>query len=244
MSIFEKTYKSVCTAIMVFDMMILMMACSDRVRENFKKEPEVTVTVTTSETAVTGTSAVVTSRATTSGVTTSVTYFTTTEETAVTEPSSEVYVETVEEPVRVEYIYDIPVVENPVETVDYIPVTTESGIPVQVSDEERNYLIHVVHHETGNQSYFAKKAECSTVLNRCRMKCMSVLEVLTEPNQYSMDYSDLYYCEECAEAVDDVLENGVNVPEDVIYAFASYCDNSWLWSREIYCIDGECVFAR
>lgn len=243
--VLDKIDKPVCIAVAVFDAMLVLMACANKVNEHFKEEPVTTSIVTTAETTVTGTSAVVTSRATTVGVTTSVTNSTTTSETTVTEPSSEVYVETVEEPIYVEYHYDVPVVEKPVETVEWIPsVTTELGLISPVSDTERSYLIHVVHHEAGNQSYFAKKAECSTVLNRCKMKCMNVLGVLTEPNQYPMDYSELYYCEECAEAVDDVLTNGVNIPEDVIYAFATYCNSSWLWSREIYCIDGDCVFAR
>lgn len=216
-----------CFTVVVLNLIMCAGACSSSLRyyENYANRSEPEVTVTTSVT--TGTSAVVTSRATTVDATTTATNSTTVVETLVTEPYSVVHEELV-------------TVENPVESVE--PEVT--GYSIEVSSLERDYLIHAVHHEAGNQSHFAKMAECSTILNRCHMSGTGVIEVLTAPDQYPMDYSELIYCDSCAEAVDEVLSSGVNIPEDVIYAFATYSSSSWLWSREIYCIDGECVFAR
>lgn len=145
-----------------------------------------------------------------------------------------------------------------IEAVEPVEAVVESPEPESVSEEdyentfygisdwEYEMLVYTVYHESGNQSFECKQAVASVVVNRVNHGAFpdSIYSVLTQDGQFIGDYS---YCytpdEECYQAVDSVLSCGSTLPEEVVYFFASYCDNGWLWGQPIYSTIGDVVFA-
>lgn len=182
---------------------------------------------------------------TTTYTTTSTSVTTTSMETSLTSPTTEVTTtcteiipDEVEEPKNdlVEPENDYAESEEVEEEVSY------SGI----TQQEYDMLVLTVYLEAGNQTLDCKKAVASVVLNRVNHSDFpsTVYSVLTQENQFMINFNRTDTPgAECYEAVDSVLEYGSILPPDVLYFFADYCNNSWLWSREQYIKYGNTIFA-
>lgn len=115
-----------------------------------------------------------------------------------------------------------------------------------ITQQEYDMLVLTVYLEAGNQTLDCKKAVASVVLNRVNHSDFpsTVYSVLTQENQFTINFNRTDTPgAECYEAVDSVLEYGSILPPDVLYFFADYCNNSWLWSREQYIKYGNTIFA-
>lgn len=112
-----------------------------------------------------------------------------------------------------------------------------------VSEYERQLMIHTVFQEAGSESFECKKAVASVILNRSILYNMTVSEVIFEPNQFSIDFSYLSYDTESESAVDEVLAYGTNIPDDVLFFYADYCWDDFLRGREIYTQFDNTIFA-
>lgn len=115
-----------------------------------------------------------------------------------------------------------------------------------ITQQEYDMLVLTVYLEAGNQTLDCKKAVASVVLNRVNHSDFpsTVYSVLTQENQFTINFNRTGTPRaECYEAVDSVLEYGSILPPDVLYFFADYCNNSWLWSREQYIKYGNTIFA-
>ena len=115
-----------------------------------------------------------------------------------------------------------------------------------ITQQEYGMLVLTVYLEAGNQTLDCKKAVASVVLNRVNHSDFpsTVYSVLTQENQFTINFNRTDTPgAECYEAVDSVLEYGSILPPDVLYFFADYCNNSWLWSREQYIKYGNTIFA-
>ena len=182
---------------------------------------------------------------TTTYTTTTTSVTTTSMETSLTSPTTEVTTtcteiipDEVEEPKNdpVEPENDCEESEEVEEEVSY------SGI----TQQEYDMLVLTVYLEAGNQTLDCKKAVASVVLNRVNHSDFpsTVYSVLTQENQFTINFNRTDTPgAECYEAVDSVLEYGSILPPDVLYFFADYCNNSWLWSREQYIKYGNTIFA-
>ena len=181
---------------------------------------------------------------TTTYTTTTTSVTTTSMETSLTSPTTEVTTtcteiipDEVEEPKNdpVEPENDCEESEEVEEEVSY------SGI----TQQEYDMLVLTVYLEAGNQTLDCKKAVASVVLNRVNHSDFpsTVYSVLTQENQFTINFNRTDTPgAECYEAVDSVLEYGSILPPDVLYFFADYCNNSWLWSREQYIKYGNTIF--
>lgn len=177
----------------------------------------------------------VTTKFTTTAITSTTTTTTTT--TEVTTTFEEIVPETTEEPV-----YDV--VEPTEEVIEETEVFYNNTYGI--SDEEYRMFVLTVYLESGNQSYECKQAVASVIMNRVYLDIFpnSVYEVLTQEGQFTIDFSRTDTPDpDCYRAVDSVLSGGSVLPIDVKYFFATYCTDSWLWSRPIYTTIGDVVFA-
>lgn len=175
---------------------------------------------------------------TTSVTTTSMETSLTSPTTTVTTTCTEIIPDEVEEPKNdpVEPENDYAESDEVEEEVSY------SGI----TQQEYDMLVLTVYLEAGNQTLDCKKAVASVVLNRVNHSDFpsTVYSVLTQENQFTINFNRTDTPgAECYEAVDSVLEYGSILPPDVLYFFADYCNNSWLWSREQYIKYGNTIFA-
>lgn len=175
---------------------------------------------------------------TTSVTTTSMETSLTSPTTTVTTTCTEIIPDEVEEPKNdpVEPENDYAESDEVEEEVSY------SGI----TQQEYDMLVLTVYLEAGNQTLDCKKAVASVVLNRVNHSDFpsTVYLVLTQENQFTINFNRTDTPgAECYEAVDSVLEYGSILPPDVLYFFADYCNNSWLWSREQYIKYGNTIFA-
>lgn len=175
---------------------------------------------------------------TTSVTTTSMETSLTSPTTTVTTTCTEIIPDEVEEPKNdpVEPENDYAESDEVEEEVSY------SGI----TQQEYDMLVLTVYLEAGNQTLDCKKAVASVVLNRVNHSDFpsTVYSVLTQENQFTINFNRTDTPgAECYEAVDSVLEYGSILPPDVLYFFADYCNNSWLWSREQYVKYGNTIFA-
>lgn len=185
------------------------------------------------------TEVITTTYTTTTTTTTSIT--TTSTETSLTSPTT-TCTKTV--PVEVEEPKNDPVEpENDyAESEEVEEEVSYSGI----TQHEYDMLVLTVYLEAGNQTLDCKKAVASVVLNRVNHSDFpsTVYSVLTQENQFTINFNRTDTPgAECYEAVDSVLEYGSILPPDVLYFFADYCNNSWLWSREQYIKYGNTIFA-
>lgn len=188
------------------------------------------------------TEVVTTTYITTTTTTTSIT--TTSTETSLTSPTTTVTTTcTKTVPVEVEEPKNDPVEpENDCEESEEVEEEVSySGI----TQQEYDMLVLTVYLEAGNQTLDCKKAVASVVLNRVTHSDFpsTVYSVLTQENQFTINFNRTDTPgAECYEAVDSVLEYGSILPPDVLYFFADYCNNSWLWSREQYIKYGNTIF--
>lgn len=188
------------------------------------------------------TEVVTTTYITTTTTTTSIT--TTSTETSLTSPTTTVTTTcTKTVPVEVEEPKNDPVEpENDCEESEEVEEEVSySGI----TQQEYDMLVLTVYLEAGNQTLDCKKAVASVVLNRVNYSDFpsTVYSVLTQENQFTINFNRTDTPgAECYEAVDSVLEYGSILPPDVLYFFADYCNNSWLWSREQYIKYGNTIF--
>lgn len=188
------------------------------------------------------TEVVTTTYITTTTTTTSIT--TTSTETSLTSPTTTVTTTcTKTVPVEVEEPKNDPVEpENDCEESEEVEEEVSySGI----TQQEYDMLVLTVYLEAGNQTLDCKKAVASVVLNRVNHSDFpsTVYSVLTQENQFTINFNRTDTPgAECYEAVDSVLEYGSILPPDVLYFFADYCNNSWLWSREQYIKYGNTIF--
>lgn len=192
---------------------------------------------TTSTTEVVTTTYITTTTTTTSITTTSTETSLTSPTTTVTTTCTKTVPVEVEEPKNdpVEPENDYAESEEVEEEVSYSGVT----------QQEYDMLVLTVYLEAGNQTLDCKKAVASVVLNRVNHSDFpsTVYSVLTQENQFTINFNRTDTPEaECYEAVDSVLEYGSILPPDVLYFFADYCNNSWLWSREQYIKYGNTIF--
>lgn len=191
---------------------------------------------TTSTTEVITTTHIITTTSiTTTSTETSLTSPTTTITTTCTEIISDEVEEPKNDPVEPENDY-----------AEFEEVGTEEVEYNGITQQEYDMLVLTVYLEAGNQTLDCKKAVASVVLNRVNHSDFpsTVYSVLTQENQFTINFNRTDTPEaECYEAVDSVLEYGSILPPDVLYFFADYCNNSWLWSREQYIKYGNTIFA-
>lgn len=191
---------------------------------------------TTSTTEVITTTHIITTTSiTTTSMETSLTSPTTTITTTCTEIISDEVEEPKNDPVEPENDY-----------AEFEEVGTEEVEYNGITQQEYDMLVLTVYLEAGNQTLDCKKAVASVVLNRVNHSDFpsTVYSVLTQENQFTINFNRTDTPEaECYEAVDSVLEYGSILPPDVLYFFADYCNNSWLWSREQYIKYGNTIFA-
>lgn len=191
---------------------------------------------TTSTTEVITTTHIITTTSiTTTSTETSLTSPTTTITTTCTEIISDEVEEPKNDPVEPENDY-----------AEFEEVGTEEVEYNGITQQEYDMLVLTVYLEAGNQTLDCKKAVASVVLNRVNHSDFpsTVYSVLTQENQFTINFNRTDTPGvECYEAVDSVLEYGSILPPDVLYFFADYCNNSWLWSREQYIKYGNTIFA-
>lgn len=191
---------------------------------------------TTSTTEVITTTHIITTTSiTTTSTETSLTSPTTTITTTCTEIISDEVEEPKNDPVEPENDY-----------AEFEEVGTEEVEYNGITQQEYDMLVLTVYLEAGNQTLDCKKAVASVVLNRVNHSDFpsTVYSVLTQENQFTINFNRTDTPgAECYEAVDSVLEYGSILPPDVLYFFADYCNNSWLWSREQYIKYGKTIFA-
>lgn len=191
---------------------------------------------TTSTTEVITTTHIITTTSiTTTSTETSLTSPTTTITTTCTEIISDEVEEPKNDPVEPENDY-----------AEFEEVGTEEVEYNGITQQEYDMLVLTVYLEAGNQTLDCKKAVASVVLNRVNHSDFPsmVYSVLTQENQFTINFNRTDTPgAECYEAVDSVLEYGSILPPDVLYFFADYCNNSWLWSREQYIKYGNIIFA-
>ena len=191
---------------------------------------------TTSTTEVITTTHIITTTSiTTTSTETSLTSPTTTITTTCTEIISDEVEEPKNDPVEPENDY-----------AEFEEVGTEEVEYNGITQQEYDMLVLTVYLEAGNQTLDCKKAVASVVLNRVNHSDFpsTVYSVLTQENQFTINFNRTDTPgAECYEAVDSVLEYGSILPPDVLYFFADYCNNSWLWSREQYIKYGNTIFA-
>lgn len=191
---------------------------------------------TTSTTEVITTTHIITTTSiTTTSMETSLTSPTTTITTTCTEIISDEVEEPKNDPVEPENDY-----------AEFEEVGTEEVEYNGITQQEYDMLVLTVYLEAGNQTLDCKKAVASVVLNRVNHSDFpsTVYSVLTQENQFTINFNRTDTPgAECYEAVDSVLEYGSILPPDVLYFFADYCNNSWLWSREQYIKYGNTIFA-
>ena len=183
---------------------------------------------------------------TTTYTTTTTSVTTTSMETSLTSPTTEVTTtcteiipDEVEEPKN-------DLVEPVNDYVEFEEVKTEEVKYNGITQQEYDMLVLTVYLEAGNQTLDCKKAVASVVSNRVNHSDFpsTVYSVLTQENQFTINFNRTDTPgAECYEAVDSVLEYGSILPPDVLYFFADYCNNSWLWSREQYIKYGNTIFA-
>lgn len=190
---------------------------------------------TTSTTEVITTTHIITTTSiTTTSTETSLTSPTTTITTTCTEIISDEVEEPKNDPVEPENDY-----------AEFEEVGTEEVEYNGITQQEYDMLVLTVYLEAGNQTLDCKKAVASVVLNRVNHSDFpsTVYSVLTQENQFTINFNRTDTPgAECYEAVDSVLEYGSILPPDVLYFFADYCNNSWLWSREQYIKYGNTIF--
>lgn len=191
---------------------------------------------TTSTTEVITTTHIITTTSiTTTSTETSLTSPTTTITTTCTEIISDEVEEPKNDPVEPENDY-----------AEFEEVGTEEVEYNRITQQEYDMLVLTVYLEAENQTLDCKKAVASVVLNRVNHSDFpsTVYSVLTQENQFTINFNRTDTPgAECYEAVDSVLEYGSILPPDVLYFFADYCNNSWLWSREQYIKYGNTIFA-
>lgn len=191
---------------------------------------------TTSTTEVITTTHIITTTSiTTTSTETSLTSPTTTITTTCTEIISDEVEEPKNDPVEPENDY-----------AEFEEVGTEEVEYNGITQQEYDMLVLTVYLEAGNQTLDCKKAVASVVLNRVNHSDFpsTVYSVLTQENQFMINFNRTDTPgAECYEAVDSVLEYGSILPPDVLYFFADYCNNSWLWSREQYIKYENTIFA-
>lgn len=183
---------------------------------------------------------------TTTYTTTTTSITTTSTETSLTSPTTtitttctEIISDEVEEPKN-------DPVEPENDYAEFEEVGTEEVEYNGITQQEYDMLVLTVYLEAGNQTLDCKKAVASVVLNRVNHSDFpsTVYSVLTQENQFTINFNRTDTPGvECYEAVDSVLEYGSILPPDVLYFFADYCNNSWLWSREQYIKYGNTIFA-
>lgn len=113
----------------------------------------------------------------------------------------------------------------------------------EVTEYEKTLMMHTVFHEAGNQSLDCKKAVASVILNRVSIYNKTVTEVIFEPNQFTIDFSCIYYDEDSKTAVNEVLSYGTTIPHDVEFFYADYCWDEFLRSRTVYTQIDDTIFA-
>lgn len=183
---------------------------------------------------------------TTTHIITTTSITTTSTETSLTSPTTtitttciEIISDEVEEPKN-------DPVEPENDYAEFEEVGTEEVEYNGITQQEYDMLVLTVYLEAGNQTLDCKKAVASVVLNRVNHSDFpsTVYSVLTQENQFTINFNRTDTPgAECYEAVDSVLEYGSILPPDVLYFFADYCNNSWLWSREQYIKYGNTIFA-
>lgn len=183
---------------------------------------------------------------TTTHIITTISITTTSTETSLTSPTTtitttctEIISDEVEEPKN-------DPVEPENDYAEFEEVGTEEVEYNGITQQEYDMLVLTVYLEAGNQTLDCKKAVASVVLNRVNHSDFpsTVYSVLTQENQFTINFNRTDTPgAECYEAVDSVLEYGSILPPDVLYFFADYCNNSWLWSREQYIKYGNTIFA-
>lgn len=193
----------------------------------------------------TSTTEVITTTYTTTTTTTTTSITTTSTETSLTSPTMTVTTtctKTVPDEVGEPKNDLVEPVNDYVESKEVEKEVSYSGI----TQQEYDMLVLTVYLEAGNQTLDCKKAVASVVLNRVNHSDFpsTVYSVLTQENQFTINFNRTDTPgAECYDAVDSVLEYGSILPPDVLYFFADYCNNSWLWSREQYIKYGNTIFA-
>lgn len=122
----------------------------------------------------------------------------------------------------IEYVY----VEIPVMEYVYIEVPVEKKSVYSFTSEEREMLARLVYLEAGIESKECQMAVCSVVINRLNNGYWgdTLEEVVYAKNQFSPanKISNTTPSEKEYESVDYVLQNGVTIPEYVMYFRAGH----------------------
>lgn len=96
--------------------------------------------------------------------------------------------------------------------------------PVTLDEDEQRLLASLVTLEVGAESYECQKAVVSVVLNRMVTGGLSLSEVIYQKNQFSVasKVKSTQPFTSCVEAVEDVLRNGLTLPQYVTFFRAGH----------------------
>lgn len=137
---------------------------------------------------------------------------------------------------RLGWLADMPIPEiTPIEAV------TVRAAPVERwTLEEQSLLAHLVMAEAEGEPIEGKIAVINVVDNRCRIRDLSVTEVIFAPRQFCTGKRfDLEPTEDCWEAVRRAMDGETVVPEDTQY----FCERSLRFKRlEYVCQIGNHIF--
>lgn len=108
--------------------------------------------------------------------------------------------------------------ELPIKFANDLNIVSEKGARAEVTTEEYEMLARVCMSECGGQwgePQEGKIAVVETILNRCEMYDLSIKDVVTKPNQYSMFYEGEIH-ESVYRAVDTALQSRM-YPKNMLY---------------------------
>lgn len=123
------------------------------------------------------------------------------------------------------------------------PITSLS-FPLQITDEEREYLYRICYSESGIEGELGMQAVCWTILNRVVSPLQwfpdTIESVIFAPGQYDPVSNGTFYSktptQACKDAVDEVLAGNVPDPTGgaTYFVMPGYDTDSW-WDTLIFC---------
>lgn len=125
-----------------------------------------------------------------------------------------------------------------------IGIGKEQVCAYDITSVEREMLARLVYREANTESIECQQAIVSVVINRWQSGLWgdTLEEVVYAPNQFSP--ASLLYCttptETNYEAVDEVIENGITIPEYIFYFRADY-HFKWDGYKAYKKIDNTCL---
>lgn len=107
---------------------------------------------------------------------------------------------------------------------EYLPDDCELSLKLELTDDDIDLIAKIIYLEGRGESYECQLAICSVIFNRYFSgKYKSISDVIFEPNQFTTSkYVDSTTAsQQQYDVIHDLLDNGPNMPEYVIYFRAS-----------------------